>query len=100
MQSFDGLTGGEMMGTAWAYTLALPLPENPSFGGGDEPCVRFGDTGRVLMAFGFGAHCTAERGTIFWLNGFSGFCDSGSRPRTSGPTKRPNVSASSPTCRH
>lgn len=79
-QNFDGLTGGEMLGAAWSYLVALPLPENPSFGGGDETCVRFGDSGKLLMAYGLGAHCTVERGTTFFVNGLSGWCSSAEKP--------------------
>jgi hypothetical protein len=42
--------------------------------------VRFGGTGKLLMAFGGGAHCTVELGTTFFVNGFSGSCDNASRP--------------------
>jgi hypothetical protein len=60
----------------WFKTFVeLPAPVNPLWGNGDDPCVRMGPRGNVLVAITFGevVTCTAEVGTV--VNTGSGhFC--------------------------
>jgi hypothetical protein len=59
----------------WYKTfLEMPAAVNPLWGTGDDPCVRFGPGGKLLVAISFGeVTCTAELGTV--LNtGWGHFC--------------------------
>ncbi len=59
----------------WFKTfIELPAPVNPLWGFGQDPCVRLGPAGKVLVAISYGeVTCTAELGTV--LNtGFGHFC--------------------------
>jgi hypothetical protein len=59
----------------WYKTfLEMPAAVNPLWGTGDEPCVRLGPGGKLLVAISFGeVTCTAELGTV--LNtGWGHFC--------------------------
>jgi hypothetical protein len=51
----------------WFKTfIELPTPANPLLGDGEDPCVRLGPRGKVLVAITFGqvVTCTAELGTV------------------------------------
>jgi hypothetical protein len=60
----------------WYKTfLEMPAAVNPLWGTGDDPCVRFGPGGKLLVAISLGevVTCTAELGTV--LNtGWGHFC--------------------------
>ncbi len=59
----------------WYETfLEIPAAINPRFGTGDDPCVRFGPGGKLLVAISFGeVTCTAELGTVL-TTGAGHFC--------------------------
>jgi hypothetical protein len=76
----DGLTGAEVMGDGWYIDLSLPADLNPFFGNG-QPCVRLGDSGKVLLALGRGPiACAVPQGAAVYVIGGTDFCDNVETP--------------------
>jgi len=78
-QSFDGRTGGELLGDVWGRIYAEPRPDNPWFGNGD-PCTRMGSTGNVVFIAHNESLCTVHEGTLVLIHAFFATCDNVSPP--------------------
>jgi hypothetical protein len=73
-------SNGHELGQWYKTMLEIPAAVNPLFGTGDDPCVRFGPGGKLLVAISFGeVTCTAELGTVLHT-GWGEFCSTFDAP--------------------
>ncbi len=90
----DGITGGDGIGEKWVLDYTLPPDQNSWFGNA-EPCVRLGRTGSVLLGLEFQpVPCNVERGTSVLIWGITWACDNASEfvdPSSFGATKAAQI---------
>ena len=73
-------SNGHELGQWYKTMLEIPAAVNPLWGTGEDPCVRFGPGGKLLVAISFGeVTCTAELGTVLHT-GWGHFCSTFEAP--------------------